>query len=233
MMRIPDVPQRERVQLRAAWAEALGVTATVFDGEGITWVARDDLDVALVVELGAAMVVAAPRAVLPALEHQHRFTLRDADAIAALLPRSRAIGSSHLLFATARPAAPSHPVVVGDDRDLVKVREAVSPAEWDESGVEPMERHWAVREGGEPVAIAGYQRWRSTIAHIGVVATPLARGRGCAAAAATAAVCAAIDAGLVAQWRCRIGNAASLRLADRLGFTRIGAQSAVALARWS
>ena len=39
----------------------------------------------------------------------------------------------------------------------------------------------------------------------------------------------AVDAGLVAQWRCRVGNEASLRLADRLGFTRLGMQASVAL----
>jgi RimJ/RimL family protein N-acetyltransferase len=94
-----------------------------------------------------------------------------------------------------------------------------------------MERHWAVREGGRPVAVAGYHCWHSTIAHLGVVAAALQRGRGYASSAATAAVCAAIDAGLVAQWRCRVGNPASLRLADRLGFTRVGMQSAVALSR--
>jgi len=54
---------------------------------------------------------------------------------------------------------------------------------------------------------------------------------GGAFSAAAHAVSAAVDAGLRAQWRCRIGNEASLRLADRLGFTRMGTQSAVALAR--
>lgn len=229
MMRLPDVPQRDRMQLRAAWADAVGVPVTAFDGEGVTWVEREDLDSVIVVELGTAMAVAAPRRALALLETQHRVTLRSAEATAAALPGSHVIGSAHLLFTGTRPAAASHPVVPGDDRDLVKVRAAVADDEWAEAGVEPMERHWAVRDGGEPLAVAGYQRWHSTIAHVGVVVATPHRGRGYASAAATGAVCAAIDAGLIAQWRCRIGNAASLGLAHRLGFTRVGAQSAVAL----
>lgn len=229
MADMPDVPQRDRVQLRAAWAEALGVPATAFDGAGVTWTRREDLDSVIVVELGAAMAVAAPARALTVLETQHRVTLRDAAAIAALLPGSQPIGSAHLLFTGTRPAAASHDVVRGEDRDLVKVREAVPDAEWAEAGVEPMAHHWAVREDGEPVAVAGYQPWHSTIAHVGVVVATRHRRRGYAAAAATAAVSGAIDAGLIAQWRCRKGNAASLRLADRLGFTRLGSQSAVLL----
>lgn len=232
MMRMPDLPHRDRMQLRAAWADAVGVPASAFDGTGVTWVPREDLDSVIVVELGTAMAVAAPTRALALLETQHRATLRDASATAALLPGSLAIGSAHLLFTGNRPAAPSHAVVPGDDRDLVKVRAAVAEDEWAEAGVEPMERHWAVRDGREPRAVAGYQRWHTTIAHIGVVVASGHRGRGYASAAATGAVSAAIDAGLIAQWRCRVGNAASLRLAHRLGFTRIGAQSAVSLARW-
>ena len=230
VMRLPDLPQRDRMQLRAAWADAVGVPVTAFDGEGVTWVERDDLDSVVVIELGAAMVVAAPRSALIALETHHRVTLRDAAAVAALLPGSRVLGSAHLLFTGTRPAAPSHGVVPGEDRDLALVREAVDSDEWAEAGVEPMEHHWAVREGREPVSVAGFQRWHTTIAHLGVATAARRRGRGYASAAATGAVCAAIDAGLVAQWRCRTGNAASLRVADRLGFTRVGAQAAVALA---
>lgn len=230
MMRLPDLPQRARMQLRAAWAEAVGVPITAFDGEGVTWVPREDLHSVVVVELGTAMAVAAPQRALTLLATQHRTTLRDATATAAALPGSLPVGSAHLLFTGTRPAAASHPVVPGDDRDLVKVRAAVTETEWAEAGVEPMERHWAVRDGRDPLAVAGYQRWHTTIAHIGVVAATGHRGHGYAAAAATGAVSAAIDAGLIAQWRSRVGNTASLRLADRLGFTRIGTQSAVALA---
>ena len=32
----PDLPQREGVQLRAAWAEALGTTLSAFEGSSVT-----------------------------------------------------------------------------------------------------------------------------------------------------------------------------------------------------
>ena len=178
MMRLPELPQRARMQLRAAWAEAVGVPITAFDGEGVTWVPRDDLHSVVVVELGTAMAVAAPQRALALLETQHRTTLARPNATAAALPGSLPIGSAHLLFTGTRPAAPRHAVVPGDDRDLVKVRAAVAEDEWSEAGVEPMERHWAVRDGREPLAVAGYQRWHTTIAHIGVVAATEHRGRG-------------------------------------------------------
>ncbi|UOW01780.1 GNAT family N-acetyltransferase [Agrococcus sp. SCSIO52902] len=229
MMGMPDVPQRDRARLRAAWAEALGTAPRAFDGDGVTPIARDDLDSVVVVELGTAMVVAGPAPALAATRTLGRAALRDAAAIAEALPGSRAIGSAHLLFTGTRPAHPPHEVVPATDRDLVLVREAVALEEWEEAGVEPMERLWAVRDGAQPLAVAGYQRWRSTIAHIGVVAAASHRGRGLGGSVAAAAVAAAIDAGLVVQWRCRVGNPVSLRIADALGFTRVGVQAAVAL----
>jgi RimJ/RimL family protein N-acetyltransferase len=56
---------------------------------------------------------------------------------------------------------------------------------------------------------------------------PAHRGHGYASALARRVVDAALDDGLVAQWRCRLGNKASERLAERIGFARVGQQTAV------
>ncbi|WP_051222600.1 GNAT family N-acetyltransferase [Agrococcus lahaulensis] len=229
MTEMSDASHPHRASLAAAWAEALGTAFGAFDRDGTTLVPRDDLAAVIVVELGDAMVVAAPSAALDALAGRDRATLLDAAAVSAALPGSRPLGSAHLLVAGARPPAPAHPVVAADDRDVRLVREVVAEDEWEEAGVEPMERLWAVRIGGRAVAIAGFEPWRSRLAHIGVVAAGAQRGRGVAASAAAAVVGAALDAGLVPQWRCRVGHTASLRLAERLGFTRVGVQAAVAL----
>lgn len=224
-----DASRLPRASLLAAWAEALGTTPGAFDSAELTRVPRDDLDAVVVVELGSAMVVAAPPAALHALAGMDRASLLEAEAVAAALPGSKPLGSAHLLIAGARPPASAHPAVAADDRDVALVRAAVGQDEWDEAGVEPMERRWAVRVDGRPVALSGFEPWRSRLAHIGVVAASAERGRGFAASAAAGAVHAATDAGLVPQWRCRIGHAASLRLAERLGFALVGAQAAVAL----
>ncbi|WP_206448045.1 GNAT family N-acetyltransferase [Agrococcus sp. KRD186] len=231
MLGDPDVPQRDGARLRAAWADALGTAPSALEGTGITRVERADLDAVIVLELGAATVVAAPPSAKAPLAALPAWALRDADAIAAALPGSRAIGTAHLLFAGARPAHPQHRVVEAVSLDIASVGAAVPEDEWDEAGVQAMERRWAVRDERDDTAaaVAGYQHWHGTIAHLGVATAPAQRGRGYGRSAATRAVCAAIDAGLVAQWRCRVGNEASLRLAERLGFTRLGTQTAVAL----
>ncbi|WP_347754968.1 GNAT family N-acetyltransferase [Agrococcus sp. ProA11] len=225
----PDLPQREGVQLRAAWAEALGTTMSAFEGSSITRVERDDLDAVVVVAIGDATVVAGPPRVKAALASLSVLALRDAAAIAAALPGSRAIGTGHLLFTGTRPGHPPLPVDEASSMDVASVGASLVETAWAEAGVQAMEHRWALHDEGIPVAVAGYQRWHGTVAHLGVASVPAQRRRGFAFSVASAAVCAAIDAGLVAQWRTRIGNEASLRLADRLGFTRLGTQAAVVL----
>lgn len=233
----PDLPQREGVLLRTAWAEALQTSPSAFEGTGVTRLTTDGLAAVVVVEFGAALVVAAPPSAKAALAELPPAALRDVDAIAAALPGSHQVGTAHLLCTGIRPPHPRHPVVEASSLDVASVGAALPPEEWSEAGVQEMERRWAVRtagaEGGhrgeETAAVAGYQRWHGTVAHLGVATTPTRRGQGYARSAATRAICAAIDAGLLAQWRCRVGNDASLRLAERLGFTRLGRQSAVAL----
>lgn len=225
----PDLPQREGVQLRAAWAEALGTTLSAFEGSSVTRVERTDLDAVIVVAVGDATVVAGPPRVKAALASLSVASLRDADAIAAALPGSRAIGTGHLLFTGSRPGHPPHPVVEASSLDVASVGASLPEDAWAEAGVQEMEHRWVARDGDRAVAVAGYQRWHGTVAHLGVASAPTQRRRGFAFSAASRAVSAAIDAGLVAQWRTRVGNDASLRLAERLGFTRLGTQAAVAL----
>ncbi|SDS12745.1 GNAT family N-acetyltransferase [Agrococcus carbonis] len=225
----PDVPQREGVRLRAAWAEALGTTTAALEGSGLTRVERDDLDAVVVVRLGAATVVAAPPSAKAALGAVSAEALLDADRIAAALPGARPIGSAHLLFTGARPPLPDREAVPATSFDVAAVGASMAEDEWDEAGVQTMERRWAVRDGDAAAAVAGYQPWHGAVAHLGVATAPGRRRGGFGTAAAARAVREAVDAGLVAQWRCRVGNEASLRLADRLGFTRLGMQASVAL----
>ncbi|WP_146792628.1 GNAT family N-acetyltransferase [Agrococcus baldri] len=225
----PDVPQRDGVRLRAAWADALGTAPSALEGSGVTRVVRDALDAVIVVELAGATVVAAPPSAKAALAGLSADARHDVDAIAAALPGSRAIGSANLLFTGVRPAHPAHEVAEASSLDVATVGAALPEEEWAEAGVQQMEHRWAVHDGAGPVAVAGFQRWHGSVAHLGVAVAPDRRGQGYADSAAARAVTAAIDAGLIAQWRCRVGNDASLRLADRLGFTRLGRQSTVRL----
>lgn len=82
-----------------------------------------------------------------------------------------------------------------------------------------------------PTAGAGYDEWAHLLAHLGVLTPPEFRRRGHGGAAVALASNDALDAGLVPQWRARVENGASRRLATRLGFTEIGSQTTVLLPR--
>jgi len=60
--------------------------------------------------------------------------------------------------------------------------------------------------------------------HIGVITRADRRGRGLAGVAAGAAARECLDRGLLPQWRARVGNDASQRVAERLGFVTLGVQ---------
>lgn len=78
-------------------------------------------------------------------------------------------------------------------------------------------------------AVAGYEPWGGVLAHVGVLVAPAYRGRGLALPVASEATRQALAAGLVPQWRCRLGNEPSARLRDCLGFVLMGRQLTIAV----
>src|SRR5690606_20254080 len=96
------------------------------------------------------------------------------------------------------------------------------------SGLAAASRRWAaLTPQGQVASVAGYQTWGTDLAHLGVATDPAWRGHGFGHAAASATITAALAEGLLAQWRCRVGNGPSGRLAERLGLRRLGQQAAV------
>jgi len=67
-------------------------------------------------------------------------------------------------------------------------------------------------------AVASYEIWETSIAHITVATHPNYRRRGFAKAAVGALATAALDQGLILQWRAVAWNKNSLALARDLGF---------------
>jgi predicted GNAT family acetyltransferase len=81
----------------------------------------------------------------------------------------------------------------------------------------------------QPTAGAGYDEWQGILGHLGVLTPPEQRRSGRGTTAAALALNDALDAGLVPQWRTRVENVAARRVARRLGFVEVGAQTSVAL----
>ncbi|MBO0594853.1 GNAT family N-acetyltransferase [Nesterenkonia sp. E16_7] len=224
---LTDITRRRIV---TAWANALGVPPADIRRDEWVFVERADLTAVVVVRVDGFGLVAAPAKILDRLGDVSRESLLDADALAGMLASADPIGSADLLFAERSPRSSPSSVIPARPLDLATMRAGVSAAEWEESGLEETECQWAaLNPAGDPAAIAGFSRWRSELAQMGVLAHPEHRGAGFAYAAAAAATDAALGAGLIAQWRSRQGNQASRVLAQRLGYTPLGVQAAVAL----
>jgi RimJ/RimL family protein N-acetyltransferase len=112
------------------------------------------------------------------------------------------------------------------------LRRACTPTEWDHGGSEigrdPMA---GVFVDGALAAVAGYEVWDGTIAHLAITTHPEHRGRGLGAAAVSRIAAEALDRGLLAQYRALEANTPSLAIAERLGFRPHSRSLAIRLSR--
>jgi GNAT superfamily N-acetyltransferase len=146
------------------------------------------------------------------------------------------VGAARLAYTDAaafRPVATGAVVGVGDDdAGLAALRAASDPDEWsDASPDEPCDYRGGVVDTGALIAVATLRVWDDTLGHVGVFSAAHARRRGLASRVGSAAVTYALTLGLVPQWRSRLGNEASARVADRLGFVDVGRQMTVRVIR--
>ena len=119
------------------------------------------------------------------------------------------------------------------DEDAVAVeglREACGEEEWDHGGSSLEVPCSGVFCDGQLVALAGYETWGGTIAHIYIVTHPGYRGRGFGRGAVAHIARRALAHGLLAQYRTLDSNAPSIRIAEALGFQRYATSMAVRLA---
>jgi RimJ/RimL family protein N-acetyltransferase len=148
----------------------------------------------------------------------------------------RVIGPAEIRYAdagTLRPAPREARVRLLDAADapaLERLRRACSETEWEHGGRELGAGLIAgVFAEDELAAVAGYEVWDGTIAHIGIVTHPAHRGRGLGASAVHHVARAALRSGLVPQYRALASNTPSLRIAARLGFVPYAESLAVRL----
>ncbi|HSU17933.1 GNAT family N-acetyltransferase [Longimicrobium sp.] len=117
----------------------------------------------------------------------------------------------------------------GDEPALARLRAAVTATEWEHGGSEIVHPCAGAFVDGELAALAGYEVWGKSIAHISVVAHPAHRGRGHAAAAVSRIAALALERRLVAQYRTLESNTPSAAIAERLGFVPYARSLAVRL----
>lgn len=133
--------------------------------------------------------------------------------------------------ATPATARPDLADVVGLDAQGPAVRallDHVDADDADESGLaELTSPAFTLRRAGDVVAAAGYRTWPGDVAHLSVLTAPEVRGQGLGRLVARAATTAALDAGLLPQWRARV--APSQRIARSLGYHDLGSQLSVRL----
>lgn len=216
----------------AYWAGVLRVAPSVLVDRGVTLVSREDLECVVVVELGGAVVAVHPPRLQWAVARGGAEDLVDLAALQQVLAKHapRPIGTATLSYGDAASLRLDASAVPAGADALAEVVGACSAEDVDEAGVEGMPSLFAVPSGdGRTAAVAGYESWGGALAHVGVLVAPAYRGRGLALPAATEATRQALAAGLVPQWRCRLGNEPSERLRDRLGFVPLGRQLTVAV----
>lgn len=94
----------------------------------------------------------------------------------------------------------------------------------DESSIADMDRVLVLYRDEGVLGAAGHLDWPAQIGHVGVLVSPEARGQGvggCLGAAATRWV---LEHGRTPQWRAATSNAASRRVARRIGYHEMGRQ---------
>jgi GNAT superfamily N-acetyltransferase len=146
------------------------------------------------------------------------------------------VGPAEIRYAdagTLRPArgdAGARLLGEADRPALERLRRACGATEWEHGGSElgphPVAGAFA---DAELAAVAGYEVWSGRIAHIAVLTHPAHRGRGLGAVVVRHVARAAVDAGLVAQYRTLASNTPSLGIADALGFVGYAVSLAVRL----
>jgi hypothetical protein len=144
----------------------------------------------------------------------------------------RVVGAARLAYTdevTFRPVATDGVTGVGDDdARLAALKAASDRSEWSEASVdEPCELRYGVVDDNSLLSVATLQIWNDALGHVGVFSAAHARRRGLASRVGSAAIEHGLALGLVPQWRSRIGNDASARVADQLGFVDLGRQMTV------
>jgi hypothetical protein len=145
----------------------------------------------------------------------------------AALPILDQLGPAELAYLPGPPASLTDAVEWAGQADLSELVAAVPSDDADESGIPELQRAAVIRHHGQVVAAAGWAPWPAQTAHLCVLSLPAVRGRGLATQVAAAASADALAAGMLPQWRARVG--ASQRIAAKRRYRVLGEQLSIRL----
>jgi GNAT superfamily N-acetyltransferase len=119
-------------------------------------------------------------------------------------------------------SSPARPCA--DTAAIERLQRACPPLEWKHGGPDARTvAQFAVEDAdGRLLALAGYEVWNETVAHLQVVTHPEHRGKGLGAFVVAAAAEHALNQGLFPQYRTLRSNAGSMAIARKLGFQDYG-----------
>jgi GNAT superfamily N-acetyltransferase len=158
---------------------------------------------------------------------------RSFDSLASAL-RSVAttiVGPAYIGYATsvAQPTKQAQSLGPDDAAALRALKQACDPSEWEHGGSSIERPCSGVFVAGQLVAVAGFEVWGTTIAHLSIVTHPDFRGRGFGRSAIAHVGIYALEAGLLLQYRTLESNRPSIRVAESLGFDSYATSIAVRL----
>jgi RimJ/RimL family protein N-acetyltransferase len=185
-------------------------------------------------------VVSCPRSIFKKLRADLRMVsieeLFDAKVLSRLLPQAtKIIGPAWIGYLDEESsilAESSADVLTGASllKRLPELQHDCNAVEWEHSGLGNSNEFIAGYElNGKVAAAAGYERWGSRLAHIGVITHPAYRGKGLGRRVVREAARHAVGQQLVPQYRTLFANAAAMRIAESLQFKKYGESIAVRL----
>jgi len=118
----------------------------------------------------------------------------------------------------------------GDWPAVEELIAACPPLDWEHGGPLVGEQPTSgIFADGRLVALAGYEIWGRSIAHIAVITNPAFRGHGFGRRVVSTIAQHALTEGLIPQYRTLLSNLPSMRVANSLGFACFGTSVALRL----
>jgi len=135
----------------------------------------------------------------------------------------KVLGPSVHSYLDTRPVLVAGGVREASYEELEPLRAACGEDDWEESGfAEEPERCFAIEQDGRIVAASNLTAWRGEAVDVGVLVDPAAAGRGFGTKVAAAAADLAVQTFGICRYRALETNGASMRIAEKLGFTQYG-----------